>query len=61
MLTPNFILSCRSAFVLYKAKGMEAVKEKFPENVSFVEKHRNLYILEVTELLTKELDKSGGG
>lgn len=51
------LISCRSAFILYKEKGIEAVAYEFPDCVDFVNENKDLSVEEVTELLSKELDK----
>lgn len=54
------IIPFRSAFVLFKEKGIDAVKYEFPECVPFVEAHKELSIEEVTSLLIRKLDSLQG-
>ena len=50
------IIQCRSAFSLYLRKGLEEVEKRYPESVEFVKQHRNKSLLEVTNILTEQLN-----
>jgi hypothetical protein len=53
-----FIIQCRSAFSLYLRKGLEEVEKRYPESVEFVKQHSNKSLLEVTNILTEQLNTS---
>lgn len=54
--TAENIISCRSAFALYKAEGIDPVIKYFPNQKEFVEQNKDKTIEEVTDLLAMELD-----
>jgi len=53
-----FIIQCRSAFSLYLRKGLTEVEKRYPESVEFVKQHSNKSLLEVTNILTEQLNTS---
>ena len=52
------IIQCRSAFSLYLRKGLEEVEKRYPDSVEFVKQHSNKSLLEVTNILTEQLNTS---
>jgi hypothetical protein len=52
------IIQCRSACSLYLRKGLEEVEKRYPESVEFVKQHRDKSLLEVTNMLTEQLNTS---
>jgi len=50
------IIQCRSAFSLYLRKGLAEVEKRYPESVEFVKQHRDKSLLEVTNILTEQLN-----
>ena len=52
------IIQCRSAFSLYLRKGLAGVEKRCPDAVEFVKQHSNKSLLEVTNILTEQLNTS---
>ncbi|MEN2399296.1 hypothetical protein GKZ90_0005880 [Flavobacterium sp. MC2016-06] len=50
------ILENRSAFALFKSKGINSVKNHFPKSVGFVLENSEKTLRQVTEELTEKLN-----